>query len=132
MSMMDPIADMLTRMRNAIRAKHETVEMYHSKLKAEIARIMKREGFIADYVVEGGGTKKTLRIHFKQTGDAGTAIRGIRRISKVGGRHYVTADKIPMCLGGMGTVILTTSAGVMSGRECHRKKIGGEILCEIW
>ena len=132
MSMTDAIADMLTRIRNAIRAQHDTVEMLHSKIKAEIARILKREGYIADYVIEGGGAKKMLRVYLKYVGNHETAIRGLKRVSSPGRRDYATADKIPLCLGGMGVVVMSTSSGIMTGREAKKKKIGGEVICTIW
>lgn len=129
--MTDAIADMLTRVRNAIRAQHDTVEILHSKVKTEIARILKREGYIADYVVEGGA-KKILRVYLKYVGNHESAIRGLRRVSSPGRRHYVTADSIPLCLGGMGIVVMTTSAGIMTGREAKKKQIGGEVICTVW
>ena len=132
MSTTDTIADMLTRIRNAIRAQHDTVEIVHSKTQTEIARILKREGYIADYVVEGGGAKKLLRVYLKYVGNREPAIRGLKRISSPGRRDYVTADKIPLCLGGMGVVVMSTSSGIMTGREAKKKKTGGEVICTVW
>jgi small subunit ribosomal protein S8 len=110
----------------------DTVEMPHSKLKGEIIRIMKREGFLADYVVEGGGSKKLLRIYLKYTAEREPAIRGMQRKSKPGLRSYVTSTTIPLVLGGMGIAILSTSSGVMTGKEARKRNLGGEILCTVW
>ena len=131
MSMTDPIADMLTRIRNAQTANHKMVEMPFSKLKNEISRVMKREGFITDYVVEGG-IKKTLRVYLKYQSETEGAIEGIRRESKSGLRKYASADEIPKVLGGMGVTIMSTSSGIMTGREARKKHVGGEVLCSIW
>lgn len=130
--MLDPIADMLTRIRNALTAKHDIAEVSHSALKVEIARILKREGFVADYVVEGGGEKKTLRIYLKYTDDNEPAIRVLRRVSRGGLRKYARSKSLPKPLGGLGLAILTTSAGVMTNEEAHKQNIGGEVLCEVW
>ena len=132
MSLSDPIADMLTRIRNAHGAKQDTVQMAHSKLKGEIARILKKEGFIADYVTEGQGVRRTLRLHLKYGPDAAPVIRGIRRVSTPGHRRYVRADGMPRVLNGIGVAILTTSSGLMSDREARRAKVGGEVLCHVW
>lgn len=131
MSWSDPVADMLTRVRNALMAEHEVVEMPHSRLKGEITRVLKREGYIADYAVEGGG-RKTLRVYLRYTADRQPVIRGLRRESKGGLRRYVTAGNLPRVLGGMGTAILSTSAGVMTDRDAREKNIGGEFLCSVW
>jgi len=132
MSLSDPIADMLTRIRNAHMAGHEVVEVPHSKLKGEITRVLKREGYINDYVVEGG-VKKTLRLYLKYTGDESEpAIRGLKRESKLGLRSYVGADDVPQILGGLGIAILSTSSGIMTDREAREKHVGGEVLCSIW
>lgn len=131
MSWSDPIADMLTRIRNAQRAGLEEVGMPSSRLKAEVARILKDEGYVADFEVEGD-VKKTLRIELKYAADATPAIRAIRRESKPGLRRFCGWDEIPRVLGGLGTSVLSTSHGVMSGREARRRKIGGELICSIW
>jgi small subunit ribosomal protein S8 len=131
MSLSDPIADMLTRVRNALGAGLETVEMPHSRLKTEVARILKREGFVTDYVVEGDA-KKTMRVYLKYTADQKPVMRGLRRESKPGLRRYVTAADIPRVLGGMGICVLSTSSGVMTGKDAYKQKIGGELLCSIW
>ncbi len=132
MSMSDPIADLLTRIRNALMAEHEATDVYFSRLKSEIARILKREGYISDYVVEGGGTKKTLRIYLKYAAGAEPVIRGLKRLSKPGLRRYVGASDIPKSLGGLGVIMLSTSSGVLTDSEARQKKVGGELLCEIW
>ena len=132
MSWSDPIADMLTRIRNAQRAGLEDVTMPSSRLKAEVARIFKAEGYILDFKVEGD-IKKSLVIELKYSDqDSEPAIRGLRRESKPGLRRFCGWKDIPRVLGGLGTSVLSTSQGVMSGREARRRKIGGELLCSIW
>jgi small subunit ribosomal protein S8 len=132
MSVSDPIADMLCRLRNGAAAEREVVEMPHSILKGELARLMKKEGFVRDYVTEGSGAKKTLRVFLRYGADGQSVIQGIRRISKPGLRRYVMVAEIPQVLGGMGTVLLSTSRGIMTGREAKKTKVGGEVLCYIW
>lgn len=132
MSWSDPIADMLVRIRNAHMAGVDTVEMPHSTLKGELVRIMKREGFVADYVVEGGGGRKLLRVYLKYVGEHEPAIRGMQRKSKPGLRSYVTSTTIPTVLGGMGIAVLSTSSGVMTGKEAKKRNLGGELLCTLW
>ncbi len=132
MSLSDPIADMLTRIRNAHMAEHEVVEMPHSRMKTEIARILKREGYVTDYVVEGGGTTKILRVYLKYTTDHDPAIRGMERVSKCGLRKYASSDELPRVLGGMGIAIMTTSAGIMTAKDARRQHIGGEVVCSVW
>lgn len=132
MSWSDPIGDMLVRIRNAHMADLDTVEVPHSKIKSEIIRIMKREGFVADYVAEGGSTKKLLRIYLKYGGQREPTIRGMRRKSKPGLRTYVASDEIPRVVGGMGIVILSTSSGIMTGKEAKKQNLGGEVLCTVW
>lgn len=131
MSMSDPIADMMTRIRNAQAAKHEVVEIPYSRLKDEIAHVMKREGFIKDLSVQGGD-KKVLRVFLKYTGDQESMIQGIRRYSTPGNRRYVSVDEIPRVLGGLGIAILTTSRGVVTDNEARKQGIGGEVLCSVW
>lgn len=131
MSVTDPIADMLLRMRNAQKAGLEMVEIPHSKIKGEIARVLKKEGYIHDYVAEGG-VKKRLRVYLKYAGAQGPAMRGIRRISKSGLRKYVSVDTLPRVLGGMGIAILSTSSGIMTDKEARARKTGGEVLCTVW
>lgn len=131
MSWSDSIADMLTRIRNAHRATLEKVEVPHSKLKGEIARILKKEGFISDYLVEGG-SHKTLRMYLKYTARGESVIRGIKRESKAGLRRYVARGKAPMVLGGMGIAIISTSKGVMTGKDAVKQGVGGELICTVW
>ncbi len=132
MSPSDPVADMLNRIRNALMSGATVAEVPHSKLKSEIARILKREGFIADYVVEGSGPGKAMRLFLKYHADRQPTIRGLRRISKPGLRRYVTCDKVPRVLGGMGVAILSTSGGIVTDSEARKLNKGGEVLCYAW
>ena len=132
MSVSDPVSDMLTRIRNANMSGLEMVEMGHSILKGEIARILKKEGFISDYVTEGHGGKKTLRLYVKYGSDRKPVIQGMRRISKPGLRRYTPAADIPRVLGGMGVAIISSSKGVMTDREARKSNVGGEVLCFVW
>jgi small subunit ribosomal protein S8 len=128
----DPIADMLTRVRNAIRARHPKADVPASRLKIEIARILKEEGYIATYKVVEEGAKKTIRIYLKYATDNSPVISAIERVSRPGCRVYVGQTEIPRVLGGMGINILTTPRGVMTGRDAHKEHVGGEILCRVW
>ena len=128
----DPIADMLTRVRNAIQARHPKVDVPASKLKTEIARILKEEGFITNYKVAEEGAKKTIKIYLKYAGNNTPVISAIERVSRPGCRVYVGQTKIPRVLGGMGINILTTPRGVMTGRQARKEGVGGELLCQIW
>jgi small subunit ribosomal protein S8 len=128
----DPIADMLTRVRNALAARHPKVDVPASKLKTEIARILKEEGYITNYKVAEEGAKKTIKIYLKYGADSRPVISEIERVSRPGCRVYVGQQNIPRVLGGLGINILTTPRGVMTGRAAHREKVGGEILCRIW
>lgn len=128
--MTDPIADMLTRIRNASRALLPEVTVQHSRLKENIARILKNEGYIAGYEVEGDKIK-TLKIKLKYQGKK-PVIEGLKRCSKPGRRIYVSVDEIPRVRSGLGIAILTTSQGVMSNVEARKKNIGGELLCQVW
>jgi small subunit ribosomal protein S8 len=128
--MTDPISDLLTCLRNALRALMPDVVVSHSKLKESIAQILKREGYIADFSVEGKRAKK-LKLKLKYQGRR-SVIAGLRRVSTPGLRRYVGADKIPRVLGGMGTAIISTSKGVMTGSEAHKQNMGGELLCFVW
>ena len=132
MVLTDPIADMLTRIRNANMAEKKVVQMPHSKMKSEILRILKAEGFIKDYTVENDGGKSMLNVFLKYTMDRAPVIQGLRRISKSSCRKYVNAEEIPRVLGGIGLAILSTSSGVVTDNEARAKKIGGEVLCYIW
>ena len=128
----DPIADMLTRVRNALAARHPKVDVPASKLKTEIARILKEEGYITNYKVAEEGAKKTIKIYLKYGNDSRPVISEIHRVSRPGCRVYVGQQNIPRVLGGLGINILTTPRCVMTGRAAHREKVGGEILCRIW
>jgi len=128
--MVDPISDMLTRIRNGGRALRPVVAVPHSRMKESIAHILKKEGYVADVAVEGK-PMKTINIRLKYKGKK-TVIEGLRRISKPGLRHYVGATEIPHVLGGMGVSVISTSEGVMSGTQARKKNLGGEVLCYIW
>ena len=132
MSMTDPIADMLTRIRNGITSHHERVELPTSKLKVEIARILKSEGFIANYKVVEEGAQPALRLYLKYSNDGEPVIHGIERISRPGRRVYRGKEEIPQVLGGLGLAIVSTSQGVLSGQDAVRKGVGGEVLCQVW
>lgn len=131
MSVCDPIADMLTRIRNAYMAGHDVVALPHSKLKAEIARILKKEGYLADYVVEGA-KRKEIRLYLKYIGERQPAITGIERRSRPGLRVYANADETPRVLGGMGIAIMSTPQGVMTAADAKKQRVGGEIVCAVW
>ena len=128
----DPIADMLTRIRNANAARHTEVKVPASRLKLEIARVLKDEGYIAGYDVEADGTTQTMRIIFKSRPDRTRVISGVKRISRPGLRVYARKTEIPRVLGGLGIAILSTSEGVMSGRQATRQQLGGEVLAYVW
>ena len=132
MNMTDPIADMLTRIRNALVQKHDVVSMPVSKEKKAIAKILKEEGFITDYAIEGDGQFKELTITLKYTEDKQRVISGLRRISKPGLRVYAHADELPRVLNGLGIAIISTSNGVMTYREARKQHVGGEVLAYIW
>ncbi len=129
----DPVADMLTRIRNANKALHDRVEMPTSKLKEEIARILKEEGYVRDYhVVETDLPYKVLVIDLKYGRSRERVLTGLKRISKPGRRIYAGKDRLPRVLGGMGTAILSTSRGVITSRTAEREGIGGEVICFVW
>ena len=129
----DPIADMLTRMRNAMVVRHEAVTMPASKMKIEMARIFKEEGFIEGYeVMEAGSPAAAVKVHLHYRSKAEPAITGLKRVSKPGLRVYVQKKEIPRYYGGLGVAILSTSEGVMTGRQAWRKGLGGELLCYVW
>jgi len=133
MSMSDPIADMLTRIRNAGMAGHKRVDVPASKMKLEIARILQKERFIASYkYLQGDGPQGVIRIYLKYTPDSEPVINGIERVSKPGLRKYCGVREIPRVFGGMGISILSTSRGIMTGREAKQVGVGGEILCNVW
>lgn len=128
--MIDPISDMLTRIRNGQRALLPAIEMPHSKIKESIAHILKKEGYVGDVAVEGKLPKK-LKLKLKYQGKKGV-VEGLKRVSKPGLRNYVGATEIPRVLGGLGISILSTPEGVMSGTQAKNKNLGGEVLCYIW
>jgi small subunit ribosomal protein S8 len=129
--MTDPIADMCTRIRNAVRCEKEEVDVPFSKLKSAIAKILKKEGYIADYKAEMVDKHNVLRIKLKYAKKK-PAIVGIKRISTPGKRTYRAASEMPRVLGGMGIAIVTTSRGLMAGHDARKANVGGEILCEVW
>jgi len=132
MSMTDPIADMLTRIRNGITSHHDRVELPASKLKVEIARILKSEGFISNYKLMEEKPQSTLRLYLKYSDDGEPVIHGIERISRPGRRVYRNKQEIPRVLGGLGLAIVSTSKGVMAGSEAVKEGVGGEVLCQVW
>lgn len=131
MNLTDPIADMLTRIRNANSASHEKVDIPYSKIKEQLANIMKEEGYILNYKVISEGNKKTIRVYLKYVGKE-RVIKGLKRISKPGRRVYTSVEDMPRVLGGLGVVMVSTSKGVITDRECRKQKAGGEIICYIW
>ncbi len=132
MSHTDPIADMLTRIRNAIMAEHKNVNIPLSKIKREIAAVLKREGYITDFKVEKSHFPPRILVDLKYKAPKENAIVGIQRISKPGRRVYAAVDNIPRVLGGLGVALLSTSRGILTGKECQRQNIGGEVLLYIW
>jgi small subunit ribosomal protein S8 len=131
----DPIADFLTRIRNGIQAAHETVEIPSSRLKAECARILREQGYINGYEVEAPNAEhpgQILRVQLKYTSDRRSAISGLRRASRPGRRHYANAGEIPKVQGGLGTAIMSTSHGVMTGHQARQAGVGGEVVAEVW
>jgi small subunit ribosomal protein S8 len=128
----DPVADMLTRIRNAIVAKHDFVDVPASKHKIAIAAILKNEGFVRDCEVRGDGTRRSIRIHLAYTDKKEPLIAGLQRVSKPGLRVYVRQGEIPRVYGGLGIAVLSTSQGIMSGKDAWRRKQGGEVLCYVW
>lgn len=132
MGMTDPIADMLTRIRNASSVFHESVDVPASKIKKELARILKEEGYIRDYKVNDDGKQGVLRIYLKYAPPKRQVITGVKRISKPGRRVYAKSDQIPRVLGGLGVAVLSTSRGLMTDREARKQRIGGEVICYVW
>jgi len=131
--MTDPIADMITRIRNAVHARHPRVDIPASRFKAEIARILEEEGYVSGVkLVDAEGARQAIRITLKYGPRGENVISGLERVSRPGRRVYLGRDDVPKVLGGLGTSILTTSRGVMSGREAQRAGVGGEVLCNIW
>ena len=132
MSMSDPLADMLTRIRNAVMVKFDSVEMPTSTVKVNIASVLKEEGYISDYEVAEGGVQGTLKISLKYGPDKEPVITGIKRVSKPGLRKYAKADAIPKVLNGLGISIISTSKGVVTDKTARALNFGGEIICEVW
>ena len=134
MTMTDPVADMLTRIRNANVAMHDTVRMPSSKLKEALAAILEREGYIEGYAAQDDPTRpgRVMEIRMKYSPDRDRTISGLRRVSKPGLRVYIKADKLPRVLGGLGVAVLSTSQGLMTDREARQRRVGGEVLCYVW
>ena len=132
MTMTDPIADMLSRVRNANNARHETVSMPSSKIKVNIAEILKQEGYISDYSVEDARVGKTLSLDLKYGPQREASIAGLRRVSKPGLRVYAKSTELPKVLGGLGVAIISTSHGLMTDRQANEKGVGGEVLAYVW
>lgn len=131
MNLTDPIADMLTRIRNANAAKHATVAIPFSRIKESIANILKNEGYIVDYEIKEEGTKKDIVVTLKFV-DGEEVVKGLRRISKPGRRVYSSVDNLPKVLGGLGIAIVSTPKGVLTDKECRKHSVGGEVLCYVW
>ena len=132
MNLTDPVADFLTRIRNSIRARHQKLDVPASKLKAEIARILKDEGYIANFKATEEEGKRIIRLYLKYGPNNEAVIRDLKRISRPGCRVYLGRDEIRRVQGGLGISIMTTPKGVMTGRQARRDGVGGEILCEVW
>ena len=132
MSMTDPIADMLTRLRNANTAYHDSVSMPHSKLKSHVAEILQQEGYVAGWTVEDGEKGKLLVVELKYGPNRERTIAGVRRISKPGLRVYAKAGQLPRVLGGLGVAIISTSSGLLTDRQANKKGVGGEVLAYVW
>ena len=132
MTMTDPIADMLTRVRNANRAYHDSVAMPHSKIKENIAEILKQEGYIGTYAVSDDETGRTLTIQLKYGPSRERSIAGVKRVSKPGLRVYAKSTALPRVLGGLGVAIISTSSGLMTDKQCAKKGVGGEVLAYVW
>ena len=132
MPVTDPIADMLTRIRNAVQVRHDSVTLPHSKMKLALAKILKEEGFIRDFDLPRAQAHPTLRLHLIYREGRQPAISGLKRVSKPGLRVYVGRGEIPRVYGGLGVAIVSTSKGVMVGRKAWREGVGGELLCFVW
>jgi small subunit ribosomal protein S8 len=128
----DPVSDYLTHVRNAIAAQHAEVEVPASRLKKEMTRILAEQGYINDFVVEPTPVGEAIRINLKYTTGRGSVITGLKRVSRPGRRRYVSHDEIPRVLGGMGTAIMSTSVGVMTGHEARQRGVGGEVVAYVW
>jgi small subunit ribosomal protein S8 len=128
----DPISDYLTRIRNGLAADHPSVEIPASRLKKEMSRILTEQGYITGFEVEPSAVGEVIRIELKYTEDRRPVISGLRRVSRPGRRHYVNGDQVPRVQGGMGTAIVSTSSGVMTGHEATAKGVGGEVVAYVW
>ncbi len=132
MSQSDPIADMLTRIRNASDARHETVEIRASRMNLEIAKILRNEGYIKNFRILTNGPQSRIRVRLKYGPNRERVINGVKRVSKPGQRHYVGKTQVPRVLGGLGIAILSTSSGVMPDRQARKLQVGGEVICHVW
>ena len=132
MSMTDPVADMLTRIRNAVMRRHESVAMPASRLKGEIARLLKEEGFIRQYKLVSDGPRTSLRIELKYINEDEPVIAGLTRVSTPGRRVYVGSDRVPKVKGGYGIAIVSTNRGVMTDKQSRQGRVGGDVLCYVW
>lgn len=132
MTQTDPIADLLTRVRNATQVKHRDVSIPLSRMKVEIAKVLKEEGYISNFKVIGDNKQGILKINLKYTNDNQSVISGLKRVSKPGCRIYCKKDSVPKVLNGLGILIVSTSSGIATGRKCEDLGIGGEVLCQIW
>ena len=132
MSMTDPIADFLTRIRNGLEADFEYVDIPASKFKTQLARILREQGYIEDYATQSARVGETLRVRLKYTEDRAPVITGLKRVSRPGRREYVPAGHVPKVFGGMGTSIISTSKGVMTGHEARHAGVGGEVVAYVW
>ncbi len=128
----DPIADMLTRIRNALQARHDFTDMPASKVKLSLAETLKKEGFVRDYELLGDGLRRTVRVHLAYTEKREPVITGLRRVSKPGLRVYVQKREVPRVYGGLGIAILSTSHGLLTGGEARKRGLGGEVVCYVW
>jgi small subunit ribosomal protein S8 len=132
MSMTDPVADLLTRLRNAAKEKHEKLEVPASRLKANVVRVLKEEGFIKNFRLMREEGRPVIKVYLKYANDGMSVIQGVRRISRPGLRRYIGYQEMPRPMSGAGVAIVSTSKGVMTGQRARAQKVGGEILCEVW
>ena len=128
----DPISDLLTRIRNAVMVSKSNIEIPHSNFKFELASLLKNEGYVSDVKISGDGTKKLIDIELKYSDEGNPVISGMNRLSKPGNRVYSSFDKLPRNNGGLGTVVVSTSRGLLSDSEARKRKLGGELICEVW
>ena len=128
----DPISDLLTRIRNAVMVSKSNIQIPHSKFKFQLTSLLKDEGYVSDVKITGEGTKKIINIELKYSEDGASVISGMNRLSKPGNRVYSSFDKLPRNNGGLGTVVVSTSRGLLSDSEARKRKLGGELICEVW